>query len=511
MKTRLLLLAGIIFMAITTFGHNWNAVSSEQPTAISKNLISSSDQSIVINFQIGGFYATTVETPRGKSQIISVPGMVSLLEGGAPDLPFYAVSTIIPDLALMDVKILKAEYTEFFNYEIAPSKGNFSRQIDPSTVPYTYGTMYNQDVFYPGIRTDLQEPYILRDFRGQAVSVFPFSYNDETKTLRVYHNLTVEVFNTGSNGGENQFVRARFSEKTDREFIHIYNRHFINYSQSRYPVLEEEGNLLIISHGPFMDAMQPLVDWKKTIGRPTEMVDVATIGTTSTAIKAYVVNYYNTYGLTHLLIVGDHQQVPSHSMSGGFSDSFYGFILGNDSYNEVFVGRFSAETIPHVETQVQRTIEYERDLDETQTWLNIGMGIARNEGTGNGHNGGENDYVHMNFIRDSLLNYTYVTVHQEYDGNVPGIPNTNATVMSQKFNDGVSITNFCNHGSMTGWSVANYNISHVNALTNVGKLPFIWSVACDNGRFTSQELALQKHGCAPRTTLPANLRALLQP
>ena len=164
------------------------------------------------------------------------------------------------------------------------------------------------------------------------------------------------------------------------------------------------------------------------------------------------------------------------------SDNFYGYILGNDSYNELFVGRFSAENVGHVQTQVQRMIEYERDLTTTDTWLNIGMGVARNEGTGQGHNG-ENDYQHMDFIRDTLLNFTYVTVYREYDGNVPGVTNTTAAQISSGLNNGVSIINFCNHGSVTGWSVANYSISHVNALTNVGKLPFIWSVACVNGDF----------------------------
>ncbi|MFW5725702.1 MAG: C25 family cysteine peptidase, partial [Bacteroidota bacterium] len=98
---------------------------------------------------------------------------------------------------------------------------------------------------------------------------------------------------------------------------------------------------------------------------------------------------------------------------------------------------------------------------------------------------GEADYVHMDFVRDTLLNYTYTEVTQRYDGNVPGIPNTNATIMSADFNEGIGVVNFCNHGSTTGWSVANYSNSHVNQLTNVNMLPFIWSVACVNGNFVS--------------------------
>jgi len=481
-------LLSIILLSIFSYGHNWISISSEQATPIQQRLLYSSEESIGIQFQISGFYTNHVTTPKGKEVIISVPSMVSLAEAGAPDLPKYAVSSIIGDHALMEVVITQSEYTDFEDMDIAPSKGDFSRKIDPQTVPYTYGEMYSADTFYPALQAELQTPYILRNFRGQAVTIMPFAYNPITKILRVYHNITVELRKTGE-GGDNQMVRMNDIIKEDPEFKNIYSRHFINFqaSQSRYPILEEEGDLLIISYGPFMDAVQPLVDWKKTIGRPTEMVDVASLGTTPQAIKDYVTNYYNTHGLTHLLLVGDHQQVPSYNntSSGGYSDYYYGCLAGNDSYNEVFVGRFSAENITHVQTQVQKVITYERDLDQSATWLNIGVGVARNEGAGGGHNGGESDYQHMDYIRDSLLNFTYETVYREYDGNVPGLPNTTAAQISQRINAGTTIINYCNHGSQNSWSVANYSSSHVNALTNTDRWPIVWPVACDNGRFTS--------------------------
>jgi len=483
MNREITLFTILITLAINLFAQTWTGINSDYPVPIRKTLIQSNDQRIVIQFNVDGFHLNPVETPRGKAYTVSVPDMVYITEKSAPELPMRGVSSIIPDLALMNVRVLSAKYTDFENIPVAPSKGHFTRSEDPRLIPFIYGDVYNQDAFYPEQRARLQEPYIFRDYRGQTVTVYPIAYNPVQQTLRVYYELVVELYNSG-NGGENQFHRANRPEKMDKEFKAIYDRQFINYTQNRYPVLAEEGNLLIISHGPFMDAMQPLVDWKKTIGRPTEIVNVSSIGATPTQIKAFVLNYYNTNGLTHLLLVGDHQHVPSQSMSGGFADNFYGYLVGNDSYNEVFVGRFSCETVAHVQTHVERVIEYERDLDETDTWLNFGIGIARNEGAGMGHYG-ESDYQHMDFIRDSLLNYTYHTVYREYDGDVPGVPNTNAAQISQRINAGASIINFCNHGSVTGWSVGNYNISHVDQLTNVGKLPFIWSVACDNGRFTN--------------------------
>jgi hypothetical protein len=483
MKKHIALFTCFSLLSISILAGTWYAAGSDSPLPVQHTLIQTTDQSIILKFNVQGFFLYPVETPRGIEHIVSVPGMVQISEAATPDLPWYGVSAIIPDLALMKFRVLSSSYTDFEGIEIAPSRGHILRSDDPSTIPFTYGDIYNQDEFYPFVRGQLQEAFILRDYRGQVVNILPFAYNPVSKTLRVYTELEIELYNDGV-GGENKFHRDRMPEKMAREFGSIYEQTFINYQQNRYQILQEEGNLLIIAHSPFMEAMEPLVEWKKTIGRPTELVDVSTIGSTTAAIKAFILNYYNTNGLTHLLLVGDHQHIPSQPMSGGYSDNFYGYLFGTDSYNEVFVGRFSAESVAHVQTQVQRTIHYEKDINEADTWLNKGIGIARNEGTGMGHYG-ENDYVHMNFIRDSLLNYTYSQVLQLYDGNVPGIPNTNASQMLQRINEGTSIINFCNHGSMTGWSVGGFNISHVNALTNTNKLPFIWSVACDNGRFTS--------------------------
>lgn len=486
MRNFYILLLAVVF-ALPALASDWTAIQSEKPAPIGYRLIHSDQDQTVVQFSIDGFFTQYVQTPKGKAAIVSVPKMVSLAEKGAPDVPKYAVSAIIGDDANMEVRILASRFIDFPNFEIAPSKGDFSRKIDPATVPYTYGAMYQQDAFYPVTNVELQEPYILRSFRGQAFTLTPFVYNPVTKTLRVYYDITVQMFRNGS-GGANQYTMNRPLTE-DSEFEHVYASQFINFKQvrQRYPVLQEQGKLLIISHGPFMEAMQPFVAWKKTIGRPTEMVNVSTIGSTPEAIKTYVQNYYNTNGLTHLLLVGDHQHVPSfnNSTAGGFSDNYFGYLTGNDSYNELFVGRFSAETPAHVQTMVSRIITYERDLDQNATWLSTGIGVARNEGAGNGHNGGEADYVHMDYIRDTLLNFTYQTVHREYDGGVPGLTNTTAAQISNRINTGSSIINYCNHGSQTGWSVAGYSTSHVEALNNTDRWPIVWAVACDNGRFTN--------------------------
>lgn len=481
----LLLVLGALHVSIAQ--NNWVGIHNAQPTASDIRLEESSIDNTRIRFSIEGYYENAVRTPQGTESIISLQSGALITEQGKPDLGKLYTNIIIPDLYETDVKIITAKYEEFSNISVAPSKGHFTRDINPEDVPFLYDEVYHEDAFWPGKLAQLEDPFIMRDFRGQTVTVFPLQYNPVTKTLRVYTDIIIEVSSTGQPGTD-ALVRKSDQINIEKDFGQIYSRFFLNMdaASKNYQLLEgEEGSMLIIAYDSFMDAMQPFVNWKRQTGRKTIMVSKSEAGSNATAIKNFVQAYYDENpDFAHLLLVGDGPQIPPVNASGGQSDNAYGFLLGNNSYNDIFVGRFSAETVAHVETQVERMIHYERDITESDTWLANAMGIARNEGTGSGHNG-ENDYQHMDFIRDTLLNYTYTNVSKRYDGNVPGVPNTTPALMSAEFNEGVGAVNFCNHGSVDGWSVANYNISHVNQLTNVGMLPFIWSVACVNGNFVN--------------------------
>ena len=446
-------------------------------------LISSTENRIVVNFQLNGYNTSKVITPQGEQFIVSAPKMTSMLKAGAPDLPMFSIPAIIGDLAEMTVNVIDAQYTDYANMEIAPSKGNFSRQVNPDDVPYTYGEMYQQNAFWPASQAYLEKPYILRDFRGQNIMVRPFAYNPVSKTLRVYENLTIEMTKVSDNGENQKASRKDNTVKVDPEFRASYDRHFINFgsSEAKYTFIPDAGTMLVVAADQYAADMQPLVEWKNISGRPCSLVTISEIGSNSdTQIKNYIQNLYDTDNLEFILLVGDLADVTSHSMNGGYSDNWYGMLEGTDNYCEAFVGRFSCNSVTDVQTQVNKVLYYERDMPEGLTWVNHGIGIGANEGTGSGHMGGEADYVHMNYIRDTLLHYTYEVVTQQYSGVGSG---TSAAAISADVNAGASIINYCNHGSQTSWAVGNYSNSHVNALTNDYMLPYIISVACNNGQF----------------------------
>lgn len=470
-------------------GQNWMAITSDQPTPASIKLLDGNPSTSVLNVHLDGFNLSPVLTPRGEAFTVSVGDATPLLEKGMPDLPKITASLIIPDQANMMVEVTAASYMDFPNIEVAPSKGNILRNTDPSTVPYTYSKVYDIDAFYPTEQTALRDPYIIRDYRGQTVVVNPFSYNPVTKNLRVYYDITLTVKENGTSG-VNTLIRNNPSNVLTSDFNNIYYNHFLNagVQASRYTPLVEQGNMLIISYGDFMDEMQPFIDWKKQTGMPVEMVDVSTIGTTSSAIKTFVADYYANNGLAFLLLVGDHAQVPTVTTGdlAGPSDQAYGYLAGNDHYPDILVGRFSAETAQHVTTMVNRTVMYEQNPDVSYDWFSKGVGIASDQGPGDDN---EYDYEHMGNIRNDLLGFTYSTVAEVYDGSqgggdLPGNPTPQTVAV--ELNDGRSIINYVGHGSDVSWGTTGFSNSDVNQLTNNNRWPFIFSVACVNGNFTGQ-------------------------
>lgn len=471
-------------LSIVTFGQQWVAIKSNNPSTIQTTLVSSTESQITVNLQVPGFYTFEVTTPRGQANIISVPRTVSTAAAGEPNLPMIAIPAIVGDRQHYNIRVVDAQYADY-PMEVAPSKGDFPRTINPEDVPYTYGEAYSTDAFFPTQNAGLYDPYILRDFRGQNMVVYPFAYNPISKTLRVYYNMTVEMYSDGLSS-ENIFDRRSNEVKIDPEIEALYGNHFINFNEglSKYTPVVETGDMLIICHDAFMTAMQPFVNWKKQIGRHTTMVGTSTTGTTDAAIKSYIESQYNSNNnLTHVLLVGDVAQIPGHNYSsgsyGGKSDNWYGQVAGNDSYNDIIIGRFSAENDTHVTTQVNKVIHYERDINATDTWLSTGTGVATVAGSG-GHFG-EDDWQHIDNIRNDLLAYNYTEVFRDYPSG--GGANSNSATLTQHINNGVSIINYCNHGSETSWGVFNYSNSNVNALVNDDKLPIVWSVACLNGKY----------------------------
>jgi len=480
------MLIGLAFLpGIQTAVSNEN--EKDENGAVNINILSHIEENIVISFDINTFQMETINLDEIIYYRYILPGESNSLNAGFPDLPHIRRSIVIPNDKEMSVREIGTDYYVVDDVKIIPSKGNLLRTVNPDDVPYQFDDVYTQDRWYPSTFVELDDPYIIRDIRGQVVQINPIQYNPVQQQVRILNRIEIEVLSVGI-GGKNMIETSKDLSRIDYEFDKIYSSHFINYeevlSDLKYTPVSDRGNMLVITYDDFYNEMIPFVNWKNMKGIPTEIINISDVGSTATDVDAYIENYYTSNGLTFVLLVGDIAQIPSLSANGGASDPSYSYIT-DDHYPDLFVGRFSAETIDHVQTQVERTLTYEKYPDPSGQWYTKGIGIASDD-PGSNPDDGEYDWEHLRNIRDDLLYFTYTLVDELYEGSQGGEDasgNPSSSDVAASVNDGRGIINYCGHGSTTSWSTSGFSNTGVNALVNDNMLPFIWAVACVNGNF----------------------------
>jgi len=471
-------------------------------------VMSQSATETVLRLDLLGTTQTTVTTPRGQAIAVSVKGGTPLLRAGAPDLPKYATTLMIPTSGNMVVEVLNGEYEDFSGVEVAPSKGDLKRNVDPSKVPYEYSGAYAQDAFFPNQLADLQQPFIMRDVRGQALWLQPVQYNPVTKVLRVYSSLTVRVHHVGGTGVNELRVPGKRAES--RTFRQMYQKLFANYGgqwQSYADKFSRSGlepeKMLVIVKDEFVEAIQPLVTWKRQMGIETTVVPLSEIGSSEASeVYRFVRQQYTDRSITYLLVVGDEQAfIPEMRSNGGSysCDNCYGYMDGDDHFPEVLVGRFNAVTVEQVNIMVNRNLEYEKSpvADETAAWWATGMWSASNEGQGIGDDN-QADFEQANDWKTKQLADGYEKHWEFYDGNHASISPTpgdesadksgnpvNSELLQLMNGRGVSLYNYCGHGWEQGLVSGNFNVEAVANLRNEHKFPVLIAVACCAGNFTN--------------------------
>ena len=134
----------LIFALIFTLGmsNEWIDISSSTPESPNIDILFSDVETTDMSFRLSGFYLNPILIDNEEYFSVHMPKSASLLEQGAPNLPKFSTSIIIPNNKQVVYQILDSEYVEYNDIKIAPSKGNISREIDPASIPYYFGNIY---------------------------------------------------------------------------------------------------------------------------------------------------------------------------------------------------------------------------------------------------------------------------------------------------------------------------------------------------------------------------------
>ena len=214
------LATGILFLFFLTFSLSaaWVSLGGIEDQGPEITVLQDNGSRIVLEYNLKGYSTIPMAINEKGCEMISLPSQVTFMEEGMPELPTIARNIIISDDARMDVRIVDIEYETRQVETIVPSRGSYSRGVDPSTIPYTFDGFYETDSWWPKETVEIGEPFIMRDYRGITVRFNPFQYNPAKGEMKVVNRIVVEVFEVGK-GGPNIFTGERLP--LIRDFVSI--------------------------------------------------------------------------------------------------------------------------------------------------------------------------------------------------------------------------------------------------------------------------------------------------
>jgi hypothetical protein len=473
LTSRLLLLTGIAFSSI-------QAVYGAQNKGYTVEFNQTRSSEMQLGFKLNTISISEVTINGTIYSKLNFEGSVNSSKKGYAELPILTSAVQLPSTKNVSVEAIPGNYTEYqLKYPLLPSRGTIYRNQNPALIPYVIDPNSVVDAWYPGNFAEATEPFIYRDVRGTTVSANAIQYNAAKKIVRVYGALTVKM--TENNTPAINALETK-TRGISSDMAPIYSAMFVNFNRAAFPneIAAEHGDILIVRTARDAAAIKPYVNWKKQMGYNVFEKEVA-VGTN---VKSTIATEYSSNKkILYVLLVGDWEdiQCDKGSLSGNSAapfDPMLGCVVGTDSYMDIYIGRFSAASSADVTAQVSKTISYEKN--PSGTWYKTALHIASAEGAGQGDDG-EADIAHEdNIWTGKLSKFTYTTKKTAYD------PGASASTVSAAVNAGLSVINYTGHGSETAFVTTGFSNSDVGALTNEGKYPFIFSVACVNGSFNAK-------------------------
>ncbi|MCK4225039.1 MAG: peptidase C25 [candidate division Zixibacteria bacterium] len=301
----------------------------------------------------------------------------------------------------------------------------------------------------------------------------------------------------------------------------------VSYDEPVVPIsFPDDYDMVIIAPSMFSEELQPLIDHKnsrgvQTILKTTEEIYAEYMGRDEPEqIKYFIKDAIETWGVRFVLLVGGASQLPGRYTHIYFeydyqdywvflSDLYYADVYddslnfsswdsndndvfgeynwyGNyddvDLYPDVYLGRLACVNENEVITCVNKIITYETGEAHTQDWFTNLVLMGGDSLPGDEEQIDEGEYVNQH-VMDTLDWFIPVRVWAS-NGLL-----FDAANISDAINNGAGFVFFNGHGNTTVWAThphesyqwippGYYTNSHINALTNGGKLPIVVSDAC---------------------------------
>lgn len=349
-------------------------------------------------------------------------------------------------------------------------------------------------------RINISEPYIHKGFLGQNLQLSPIEFDSINSVINCFYKIEIE-FRFDKQITPSPFSKSNSVLTNRKTNFYSFNKKTRNLKSTN----NFNSEILIIYKDSNETNAQLLANWKNQKGIRTNLLKLEN-EKSSEEIKTKIEEIYSLHpNIKYIVLLGNHIEIPAYSygiIDGDtyFSDSYFG-QLTTDFYPELYVGRITGN-VKEIKSIINKSIYYEKDNFEGD-WMIKSIGIASNEGTGYGDEG-EADWEHLQKIKTKLYNFGFSKVYEFYDGShgdsdSPGSPDKSDIINA--LNDGVSIFNYTGHGDDNLMLTSQLSSDDLVNLNNYNKNPFVISVACDNGKFTSGQGTLAESFLKTKDTI----------
>jgi hypothetical protein len=464
-----------------------SVIINEQYNKFGINANNVDKTTIEITVNLDDFEFDFVNTDKGLFTTIELPGYGFSCEIGKAKLPMIRKMVEIPHDSNPEL-IVTSESWEIISLE----ELNLPNMILPTqpSVEKINGAQYDfniDDKYYstgeliPENIAKVVDIGEIRSRRFALVEISPTQYNPTIGELKLLKSCKITINLPNSDLTKTYEKIRRYSTPN---FERLFEVAFSNYGAYENVIIhkEQEGYLIIV-YDDFYEEIEPLADWKTSMGYNTTVIKTSEIpgGATKENIHNYIDDAYNNWYIppAYVLLVGDTPQIPTYSGTQGPDavDLYYVTINSEDYFPDIFIGRFPASQESHVTAMVDKTIFYEEGDFPVTKWIKKATFMAGNdrywltEGT---HNYVISNYLEpKGYASDKLYTTTYGATTKD---------------VIDALNDGRSLAIFSGHGYVYGWSDGpSFDQSNVRGLTNEGMYPFVCSHSCLTGSFQASE------------------------
>ena len=452
-----------------------------------KKVISTSDGISIIE-QIQSVELVEKETKEGVYLELLSEGMIKTFNQGKPDLPVFSKLIEIPLNKKAIIKIISYE-EQIINLkdynlkkEIYPAQPSIAKSVDPKDAPfYKRKDIYSKNEFFKNVLISFEDKGYLRNKHLGYLEISPFEYNPVSNTLKVINNIKIEIV------FENDVNATRINtNKLNSPFFRNIAYNTVNSTEVADALISGPVKYVIVSDPMFETVLQPFIEWKTMKGFNVIVAYTDEIGTTTTAIKAYLKDLYDNpsdgTSPSFVLLVGDVAQIPAFS-NGHATDLYYAEYTG-DRLPEVFIGRFSAETVEELQPQIDKTLEVEKFEMPESTYLENVVLVAGVDGTyASKWGNGAINYANTYYTNEGNDITSYYYLYNDASGVMMSNSSGASVSIRNNISDGVSLGNYSAHCSSSGWSNPIFSISQIDALTNEHMYPLLIGNCCESNKF----------------------------